>query len=431
MERILLNTVGTPVRRTLHGRDYLVATATLIVPGVLNGSQGALFYPPDEVARDPWAWNGMPIVGYHPLVNGVHVSGRDPDILASQGLGNVYRAKAGDALSAELWFDVDAVRNFDTKLEQSLRILPRLEAGKPIEISTGLFTENTPAEDGAVHNGKAYTHIARNYRPDHLAVLPDQKGACSIDDGCGINVNADSGFVRMVKAIYDKLLGNSSNVQPVTDKSTVNPQEDTNMATREQNIQFLTANCDCWKGKEKVLANKDAFTDEDLAKLKANADKMQTLVANAAKTAKPGCEEEEEETMKKKEPAANADKKPLTDAEWLASAPTGIQSAVRNAMAVEKRERQRIIGQLVANVAETERDDIAKELNTESLEKLQKLLKLVPTGNAGPANEPLYILPGNFQGAAGGPVGGGVKDDSDNVLPTFNINWDEAAKQAV
>jgi hypothetical protein len=31
--------------------------------------------------------------------------------------------------------------------------------------------------------------VARNYRPDHLAVLPDQRGACSLTDGCGVMVN--------------------------------------------------------------------------------------------------------------------------------------------------------------------------------------------------------------------------------------------------
>ena len=41
--------VNASVRReSLHGRSYLVAPTTLIVPGVLNGSMGPLYYPPED-----------------------------------------------------------------------------------------------------------------------------------------------------------------------------------------------------------------------------------------------------------------------------------------------------------------------------------------------------------------------------------------------
>ena len=190
MERIAVNLSGKPQRRTHKGREYLVTSATLIVPGVLNGSQGPLYYPPDEVAKDPRAWNHIPVVVRHPQRDGIHVSGRDPEILEEHGIGHVYKATANGKLTAEAWFDVEATRNYDRK--HGTAILPRLEKGEGVELSTGLFTDNLPSE--GTHNGKAYTHIARNYRPDHLALLPDERGACSIADGCGFNVNAEDGF---------------------------------------------------------------------------------------------------------------------------------------------------------------------------------------------------------------------------------------------
>jgi hypothetical protein len=52
-----------------------------------------------------------------------------------------------------------------------------------------LFTDNETAPPGASHLGRPYNFVARNYRPDHLAILPDQRGACSIEDGCGLNTN--------------------------------------------------------------------------------------------------------------------------------------------------------------------------------------------------------------------------------------------------
>jgi hypothetical protein len=188
VETLLANVVGKTRRETLNGRKYVVAPLRLIVPGVLNGSRGPLFYPAEEIARDPGAWNGMPIVGYHPIVNGAHVSARDPAILETQGLGYVFRAKADGPLDGEGWFDEALTGNFDSRLADEHKILPRLLGGKLLELSTGLFTDNEPAPEGSVHNGKPYAFVARRHRPDHLAILPDQIGACSNADGCGVGV---------------------------------------------------------------------------------------------------------------------------------------------------------------------------------------------------------------------------------------------------
>lgn len=208
METVIANGIGRTRRETRNGREYLVAPATLIVPGVLNGSKGRLFYPPEEVSKDPWAWNGMPMVVYHPTSNGQHVSGRDPDIIEKFGVGNIYRAQANGKLSAEAWFDVEATRRVDN------RILRKLERNEPIELSTGLFTENEPT--AGTYNGQPYDAIARNYKPDHLAILPDQTGACSLRDGCGVLVNAHKPLTRaqLVRRLLSRLAVNAGINQP-------------------------------------------------------------------------------------------------------------------------------------------------------------------------------------------------------------------------
>lgn len=195
METLTANLLGTTRKATLNGREYIVAPMRMMVPGVLNGSQGALFYPPEEVSKDPSAWNAIPIVNYHPVRNGQNVSARDPEVLEAQGLGFVFAAHTSDtsALEAEAWVDIEAAERVDN------RIIDSLNAGSPIELSTGLFTDNEPAEQGAVHNGVSYTHVARNHRPDHLAFLPDQVGACSLADGCGVLVNSGGKQARVHK----------------------------------------------------------------------------------------------------------------------------------------------------------------------------------------------------------------------------------------
>lgn len=167
----------------MDGKKHLVVPMSMIVPGVLRGSKGSLFYPKEEVEKNHEAWNGMPITVYHPTVDGRNVSAQTEGILDRQGIGTVMRATANGKLKAEAWIDIDKANKVDSRIVDSIR------RGNPVEISTGLFTDNSPAPTGSEHNGRPYNAIARNYRPDHLAILPDQRGACSLMDGCGLGVN--------------------------------------------------------------------------------------------------------------------------------------------------------------------------------------------------------------------------------------------------
>lgn len=176
------------VKRTVvNGRKYLLADATLIIPGVLNGSQGPLFYPDYEVARNPSAWNGIAIVVNHPSDNrGNPLSGKDPEVIQRWGIGWVSNSRIEDGKHrARLWFDEERTKAVDK------RIYERLINNKAIELSTGLHTDKD-WQDG-IHEGRQYIAIARNYQPDHLAILPDMPGACSVRDGCGVNNRDASG----------------------------------------------------------------------------------------------------------------------------------------------------------------------------------------------------------------------------------------------
>lgn len=187
LELLVTNLTGNSRRETLDGKEYLVVPLSMLVPGVLNGSKGPLFYPPDETSREVLQWNNMPIVVNHPVDDsGNPVSARFPQVLRKYQVGSVFNSSFVEKLDAEGWFDI----------EKSRQLIPnefnKIENGKPVELSTGLFTDNQPVKnkEDAVYNGKQYTYIARNYRPDHLAVLTNgKKGACSIKDGCGVNVN--------------------------------------------------------------------------------------------------------------------------------------------------------------------------------------------------------------------------------------------------
>lgn len=212
METLLANLSGAVRRETLNGRTYLVAPLTMIVPGVLNGSQGALYYPPSEVEAAADSWNGIPITLRHPVdAQGNPTSARQPGVLARVGLGTVYAANYDGKLTAEGWFDEELTKSRDPGVHAALL------SGKPTELSTGLFTRNK-APDGTVYNGRcpstgrSYEYVAKRHRPDHLAVLPDQVGACSLKDGCGVLVNQlcpTCGKGPTDHAIPDRLSGNA------------------------------------------------------------------------------------------------------------------------------------------------------------------------------------------------------------------------------
>lgn len=188
METLSYNFTSRPRREFQAGREYIVAPATLISPGILSGSLGPLYYPREELQKNPSAWNGMPITVYHPVDNdGIQLSAKHTGVWERQGIGVAKKAKANGRLTAECWFDVVKTKSVDRRL--GTNVLQMLERGERLELSTGLYTTNDPAPPGFLdHNGTPYEGlIAKNYRPDHVAILPDQKGACSIDNGCGVN----------------------------------------------------------------------------------------------------------------------------------------------------------------------------------------------------------------------------------------------------
>lgn len=192
----LTSNTGARVKKVSHGgRDYLVAPASLIVPGVLNGSDGALYYPLEEVVKNAKAWDDMPIVVYHPTKNGIPVAAQDPThsdyVLRESGIGFLRNSRALNKLASEAWFDVEYVQDYDKKLQPQFRIYPRLLRNESIELSTGLIVDKDYTPGVCPTTGRSYDAVARNYRPDHLAVLPDMRGACSIQDGCGVIMNSE------------------------------------------------------------------------------------------------------------------------------------------------------------------------------------------------------------------------------------------------
>lgn len=168
----------------MDGRDFVVVPVVLLTEGVHNGSAGAKFYPAEELEKFPEAWNGRPVPVYHPTSPDGHpISANRPDVIETRTVGYLFNVGYRDGkLSGEIWVDVlraDAVEP---------GLLDMLRMGREIEVSTGLWSDDEHVE--GEWNGEHYDSVVRNIRPDHLAILPSQRGACSLADGCGIRANS-------------------------------------------------------------------------------------------------------------------------------------------------------------------------------------------------------------------------------------------------
>lgn len=177
-QKITVNiTPGAKTRvEMLEGREHVVVPMVMMVEGVHDGSSGPIYYPWDELSKTPQIWNQKPVVVYHPSG-----SACDPDVVNNRKIGVIMNTKAdakNKRLPAEAWLERSRADVVDK------RIFGAIDKNEMMELSTGLFVdaEITPGE----WNGEEYGAIARNHRADHLALLPDKIGACSMKDGAGL-----------------------------------------------------------------------------------------------------------------------------------------------------------------------------------------------------------------------------------------------------
>lgn len=112
---------------------------------------------------------------------GEYVTANSPDIWASEVVGFLFNTTMnGDKLVSEIWLDIEKAEKLG---ELGTAVVETLRSGGQMEVSTGLLLN--VEETAGTWNGESYEGIARMILPDHLALLPNEIGACSWDDGCG------------------------------------------------------------------------------------------------------------------------------------------------------------------------------------------------------------------------------------------------------
>lgn len=190
--RTLANTAAIR-REKRNGRDVIIVpSATLPDDVVMND----ILYPADEIAKGFKTLERTPAPLGHPTVNGAFVSARDPEGINLGWIGawneNVRQEKGRVLLDKVI--DVERAK----ESEGGRRVLNALDKGEPIHTSTGLLGLLEAA------NGEVpYKHIIRDMEFDHDAILLDEDGAATPEQGVGMMVNAAGNEIQVVNSVIE------------------------------------------------------------------------------------------------------------------------------------------------------------------------------------------------------------------------------------
>ncbi len=129
----------------------------------LNGSQPALL-------RHPETDEGLPTLTDDPRANYEKVGHWDD-----------YR-KLDDGIGGRVFIRVNEVGEHGGDLSQYMMQVAQHGTG---EVSTGYDIKRAVPDPGR-HNGMEYGFTQQGVLLDHIALLPDEMGDCSVEDGCGL-----------------------------------------------------------------------------------------------------------------------------------------------------------------------------------------------------------------------------------------------------
>lgn len=187
----VVNSASNITTETIDGKPHIVVRG--ITPVVDDIVMNRKLYPAAEIekAYNTLERNPMPLG--HPKVDGKHVSARDVRAVNEYHVGawlqNV--SHEGGKVTGDMYVN----RQYAESSEKGKRLINRLDEmisgtnSEPIHISTGLLYSGIAANGES--KGKKYNEIATNMMFDHVAVLLDEPGAGTPEEGVGIFVNAE------------------------------------------------------------------------------------------------------------------------------------------------------------------------------------------------------------------------------------------------
>lgn len=264
-------------REKIEGRDcIIVPCATLPDNVIMNG----ILYPADEIEKSFASLENTFAPLGHPSRAGQFLSAFDPQAINAFHVGawnrNVRREK-GRVLMDKV-IDVE----FANQTEGGKRVLAAIDKGEPIHTSTGLYAMMEPSNGDVEHKA-----TARNIVFDHDAILLDEPGAATPEQGVGMLVNA-KGETEQVPVINSTFTDEadrgidwavSNLVQAVYQKRHAEKQDTMMGKVKAAILSLIGAERDTSTNREENPVTPEQF--------KALSDKVDALANASAKTETP------------------------------------------------------------------------------------------------------------------------------------------------
>jgi hypothetical protein len=176
-----------------NGRDVIIVPcATLPDDVVMN----EILYPADEIEKSFKSLERTPAPLGHPTINGKFVSARDPEGINQGWIGawneNLRREKGRVFLDKVI--DVEIAN----QSAGGKAVLAAVEKGEAVHTSTGLL-----ALMEAANGDVDYKYIAREIEFDHDAILLNEDGAATPEQGVGMMVNRAGKDIEVVNSSLD------------------------------------------------------------------------------------------------------------------------------------------------------------------------------------------------------------------------------------
>jgi hypothetical protein len=184
----LLRATGSPRSEMVDGRVHLVVPCVALMETVVHAVNSKIpeMVPLETLKKAADSWEGKPVLLGHPMIEGKQVPASTPGVFESVGLGVIRNPRVeGNKLHMDAWMDPVLVEKIG-----GTQFLESIRAGKDhIEVSVGAYVH---AEDGeGEFGGKKFKATWRGTQGDHLAILPNSRGACSVAAGCGTHRAAE------------------------------------------------------------------------------------------------------------------------------------------------------------------------------------------------------------------------------------------------
>lgn len=351
----VVNSASNITTETIDGKPHIVVRG--ITPVVDDIVMNRKLYPAAEIekAYNTLERNPMPLG--HPKVDGKHVSARDVRAVNEYHVGAWLQNVSHS--DGKVTGDMYVNRQYAESSEKGKRLINRLDemlAGtnsEPIHISTGLLYSGIAANGES--KGKKYNEIATNMMFDHVAVLLDEPGAGTPEEGVGIFVNAEGDELEI-------------EVVNLADADVPDPQDASFKTFFNQLKAFFSANSDSTQKEtdpmKELIVNAlkakgksvDGKTDAELMDaynqmLAENADsKEETPEEKAAR------EKKEADDKKAKEQTTNSEEMPAW-AKVLTEQVTALNSQI-NANSDKEKGEKRAAVKLAMNMSDEEVADL-------------------------------------------------------------------------